>query len=103
VEPVGWQQLVARVVEMAPGYAFTPRDAKALKACLALAKDDAQEVLWRWGVAWRHQGFPAVRALHELERTWNHWSPQAKAADTRAPVAAESVDWTSVVPGEVAL
>jgi hypothetical protein len=102
-EAPDWKALVARIVEMAPGYAFTPRDARALKACLALAKGDALDVAWRWGVAWRHEGFPRVRAIHELERTWNHWAVGAKAPDIRAPVAAESVDWTDVVPGEVLL
>jgi len=95
-EAPDWKALVARIVEMAPGYAFTPRDARALKACLALAKGDALDVAWRWGVAWRHEGFPRVRAIHELERTWNHWAGKA-VATSAAPVAVS--DWGGATTG----
>jgi hypothetical protein len=57
---------------------------------------------WKADIDWalKPGGTKAEPALRVLEGAFDN---RTKAADTRAPVAAESVDWTSVVPGEVAL
>lgn len=55
------------------------RDAKAVSDCLALADQDPgtaggnapTEVLRRWRIARRWQGFPACSSLSELAANWN--------------------------------
>lgn len=47
-------------------YPFTPRDAKAVKALLALAEPEAIAGAWRRAL--RHQGYPTVSTLPELEK-----------------------------------
>lgn len=74
----GWQLLVDRMVQASPGYAFSGRDAKALKACLEMAKGDGEEVVTRWCRALTRTGFPLVRAIPELAAHWNHFGAVAQ-------------------------
>lgn len=78
------------------------RDAKAVAECLALADQDPAtreeaapaEVLRRWRIGRRWQGFPACTSLTDLAANWNAYAqPQASSAppgNSRAPVRAES-------------
>lgn len=71
---VGWQDFVAQVEADAPGYAFDGREAKALKACLAKAKGDREEVRRRWRRAWASTVYPLTRSLRELDTNWGHFA-----------------------------
>ena len=73
-----------------PGYVVQARDAKAVKALLALG--EPEEVLARWRRALAAEGYPRVRATWELAAHWHHFGPEE--ATRRGPVPAESVDWS---------
>ena len=73
-----------------PGYVVQARDAKAVKALLALG--EPEEVLARWRRALAAEGYPRVRATWELATHWHHFGPEE--ATRRGPVPAESVDWS---------
>lgn len=64
-------EVVKRLVAACAGYAFTSRDAKAVKEMLDLGTADEIETRWRRALA--HKGFPSVRAIHELLGHWNHF------------------------------
>ena len=74
--------LVKALVEAAPGYTFTGRDAKAVAELLALA--EPPEIVTRWKRARASAGFPRVREIHELPPHWNHFG--ADPADPNKPV-----------------
>jgi hypothetical protein len=64
---------VDRCVQASPGYAFSGRDAKALKVCLEHSKGDHEDVVVRWCRALTRTGYPLVRTLAELAANWNHF------------------------------
>lgn len=89
------------------GYPFKPRDFVAVKALLATGRT-VDELLAAWRRALQHRGYPTVSSPSELHDQLAHFvgaaPPTARpSTNTKAPVAAESVDWSTVTPGEVQL
>jgi len=87
-------------------YPFKPRDFVAVKALLATGRT-VDELLGAWRRALQHRGYPTVSSPSELHDHLAHFVGSApstsKPTNPRAPVAAESVDWSAVTPGEVQL
>lgn len=90
-------------------YPFKPRDFVAVKALLATGRT-VDELLAAWRRALQHRGYPTVSSPSELHDQLAHFigaaPPQTgvkPTSTTKAPVAAESVDWSNVTPGEVQL
>lgn len=76
--------LVKALVEAAPGYTFTGRDAKAVAELLALS--EPPEIVTRWKRARAATGFPRVREIHELPAHWNHFAEGTAAAEPARPL-----------------
>lgn len=83
-EPPAWTALIERCCQVfgavkGTPYAFTPRDAGALKRLREKHADEL--IVAAWDRAQRHAGFPTVATLWELEANWNHFSaPRAAPA-----------------------
>lgn len=75
--------MVKALVAACPGYAFQPRDAKAVTELLALGAD--AEILARWKRALAHKGFPTVRTLSELVTHWNHFAEPTRKPGEEPP------------------
>lgn len=63
--------LVKALVDASPGYAFLPRDAKAVQELLKLG--EPPEIVARWRAALASSGFPSVRSIFELPPHWNRF------------------------------
>lgn len=74
--------MVKALVEAVPGYAFQPRDAKAVSDLLALGPDP--EIIARWKRARARNDYPRTRTLSELVANWEHFG-----ADAPTPTAAK--------------
>ena len=58
---------------------------------------------WRRGLAAPAEAWASCRTVAQLKSKWNDLAQARLFQSTKAPVAAESVDWSTVTPGEVAL
>lgn len=58
---------------------------------------------WRRGLAAPAEAWASCRTVAQLKSKWNDLAQARLFQSTKAPVAAESVDWSTVTPGEVDL
>ena len=77
-----------------------PIDGKALKELLAHSEPD--EIVRRFHVGLKNLNWPKITTIAQLNQHWNALTGTV-AQNTRAPVAAESVDWSKVQTGEMDL